>query len=195
MKRHGCHSTKLQTSKQKSQNMYTDEKKSNQTRGGLCYKVLASSLEEEIDCMFLDGEVRLFSPHSGIDLDHPFLKLLSDVPLSNFSLFLAKLNLPRFQKGIKKLVTPNSPNQIKSTSTMFSSSSKSSSIHGKTSPQPNPGRSHEALQLSGLTVMCISQRGGLRGAESDAVAPPHAVAAVPEGKNTPKAPVYSKIKA
>lgn len=80
-------STKLHTSKQKSQNVYTRKKKSNEMRGGLCYKVPASSSEEEIDCMLWDGEVRLFSPHSGIDLDHPFLKLLSDVPLSNFSLF------------------------------------------------------------------------------------------------------------
>lgn len=88
MKRQNCHSTKTQhASKQKSQNMYTHKKKSNQMRGGLCYKVLESSLEEEIDCMFSDGEVRLFSPDCSIDLDHPFLKLLSDVPLSNFSLF------------------------------------------------------------------------------------------------------------
>lgn len=77
-------------------------------RGGLRYKVLARSLEEEIDCMFSDGEVRLFSPRSGIDLDHPFLKLLSDVPLSNFSLFFAKLNLRRFQKlGDPQLTKPN----------------------------------------------------------------------------------------
>lgn len=81
-------------------------------RVGLCYKGLASSLEEEIDCMFSDGEVRLFSPHSGIDLDHPFLKLLSDVPLSNFSLFLAKLNLPRFQKvGDPQLAKPDKKRQ------------------------------------------------------------------------------------
>lgn len=158
-------------------------------RGGLCYKLLARSLEEEIDCMFSDGEVRLLSPRSGIDLDHPFLSH-SQMSLSLTSLFFfAKLNLQRFQKGFSKLVTSNSPNQIKKApARCFPAAPKAARYTERTSPQPNPGCSHDALELSGLTVMCLSQCAGLREAESDAAPPPDAVTAVPEGEKHPKSP-------
>lgn len=141
--------------------------------------------------MFSDGEVRLFSPHSAIDLDHPFLKLLSDVPLT--SLFFCQTKSPRVSKRFQKVGDPQLAKADKK---------HQHNVFQQLQKQLDTRKSFTtAERRDALTMLCsflaepscAFHSVGVR--ESDAAAPPRAVAAVPEGENTPKVPIHSKIKA